>query len=95
MDENALKTCCIHAGLRMEAFKGFLHGSTLEGSAKRFGGAAKGTPKYWLTVAVAAGTRVVVPITTPPASVTVGSDARGTKATAAFTRPTAEVTAKV
>ena len=49
------------------------HAAGSVGAEKRSGGdAANGIPRYLWTGAVAAGRRVVVPITTPDARVTVG-----------------------
>ena len=52
---------------------GWLKVPGLSGGANRVGGLfAKGTPRYLLIVAVAAGRDVVVPITTPESIVAVG-----------------------
>lgn len=52
---------------------GFDHGFAGVGGWKRTGGvSAKGMPRNWSTEAVALGNVVVVPITAPEASVTVG-----------------------
>ena len=63
----------MHAGFQAVALivRGKGAGST--GGEKRSGGeTAKGTPKNWLTTAVAVGKRVVVPTTHPASTWTVG-----------------------
>jgi hypothetical protein len=56
----------MHAGLKPEALSGFCHGATFEGGENLCGGeAVNGMPRNLLTVAVADGTEVVVPITIP------------------------------
>ena len=59
------------------ALMGALNAPGLSGSAKRVGGLfAKGTPRNLLTVAVAAGSEVVVPMTTPASIVAVAPPPR-------------------
>ena len=65
--------CWMQAGLHCVAIMGVLNVPGLSGGANRVGGLfAKGTPKNLLTVAVAAGNDVVVPMTTPESIVAVG-----------------------
>ena len=63
----------MHAGLHSLAIIGSLKVPGLSGGENRVGGLfANGTPKNLLTVAVAAGRAVVVPMTTPESIVAVG-----------------------
>ena len=66
----------MHAGFTAVAVSGSDHGLGSSGGEKRSGGdCAKGTPKNLLTGAVAVGSKVVVPMSTPDANVTVGFEA--------------------
>lgn len=67
------ENCWLHAALHLVAMMGFSKVPGLSGGENRSGGLfAKGTPRNLLTVAVAMGREVVVPITTPASIVTVG-----------------------
>ncbi len=75
----------MHAGLMALACRGIDHGIAASGGEKRSGGDfAKGTPRYAFAEAVKEGWLkglVVVPITTPEASVTVGPFSTGAEMT--------------
>jgi hypothetical protein len=72
-DSFGYTNCWIHAGLHSLAIIGSPNVPGLSGGANRVGGLfAKGTPKNLLTVAVAVGSEVVVPTTTPESMVAVG-----------------------
>jgi hypothetical protein len=63
----------MHAGFQAETFNGLVHATGLIGGENLSGGeAAKGIPRYLFTVAVAAGSKVVVPTRTPDGITTVG-----------------------
>jgi hypothetical protein len=79
----------MQALLRTDASRGLFHLGDLIGGENLSGGAANGTPRNWLTVAVAKAMEVVVPINTPDARVTSG------RLCVALTMPMAERTAMV
>jgi hypothetical protein len=62
----------MHAGFQAEIFNGFIHDSGSVGGENLRRRISKGMPRNLLTVAVADGSKVVVPMRTPEAMVTSG-----------------------